>query len=172
MSFGIPPGGVREDQTEWVLERATELDVPPAVVWDYVERNTEGDVVVADEDRARLTRFLDSHLARPMVSDHTRVRLYDGPEGRYDYIKGVHYAQDVEGDVRRMVHAVAADQQMTVEVDGDCGIAVRFHEPVASADAYVAAEILRRAFDEPLEAVDDIIEIVDYDTQRSWNELD
>ncbi|WP_439026860.1 hypothetical protein [Haloarchaeobius sp. DT45] len=172
MSFGIPPGGVREDQTEWVLERATELDVPPAVVWDYLERNTEGDVVSAGEHRTHLARFFDAHLARPMVSDHTRVRLYDGPDGRYDYIKGVHYAQDVEGDARRMVHAVAADQQMTIEVDGDCGVAVRFHEPVASADAYVASEILRRAFDEPLDEIDDIIEIIDYDTQRSWTELE
>ncbi|WP_435333299.1 hypothetical protein [Haloarchaeobius sp. TZWWS8] len=154
------------------MSRATELDVPPAVVWDFLERNSDAEVVRTGGSRTRLAKFLKSHLDRPMVSDHTRVRLYDGPLGRYDYIKGVHYAQKVEGDVRRMVHAVAADQQMTIEVDGNCGVAVRFQEPVASADAYVADEILRRAFDIDLDETDDIIEIIDYDDERSWSELE
>ncbi|WP_435358990.1 hypothetical protein [Haloarchaeobius sp. DFWS5] len=172
MSFGHPPGGMGTDQTEWVMQRSAELDVPPAVVWDFLERNSDSAVVSPDGRRRRLAKLLNGHLARPMVSDHTRVRLYDGPLGRYDYIKGVHYAQDVSGDVRRMVHAVAADQQMTIEVDGDVGVAVRFENPVASADAHVADEILRRAFEVDLEEVDEIVEILDYDTVRSWMEVE
>ncbi|WP_435347482.1 hypothetical protein [Haloarchaeobius sp. HRN-SO-5] len=171
MTFGTSPGGVRGERAEWVLRRADELDVQPAVVWGYLERNVEDGIATVDEHRTRLARLFKAHLARPMLSDNSRIRIYDGSEGRFDYIKGTHYVQQVSDEVRRLVHVVADEQRMTVEVDGTSGVAVRFTDPVPSADAHVASELCRRALGTPLDGLDDVVEIVDCDTQRSWTEV-
>lgn len=172
MRIGTPPDDVGDDKPAWVRERAEELDVQPAVVWEFLESEAGG-VATVDEHRTRLAKLFEAHLGRPMLSDHYRVQLYDGTEGRYDYVKGTHYARDVDDDVREVVRTVAAEQQLVVELDGTTGIAVRFDEPVPSADACLAAELCRRAFGTALSDLgDEVYEVVDQDTRHSWTTVD
>lgn len=172
MGIGTPPDDIGGDKPNWVRERADELDVQPALVWDFLERETGG-VATVDPDRTRLAKLFEAHLDRPMLSDHYRVQIYDGPGGRYDYVKGTHYARDADDDVREVVRTVADEQRLVVELDGTTGIAVRFDEPVPSADACLAAEFCRRAFGTPLsELDDDVYEVVDQDTRHSWTTVD
>ena len=172
MGIGTPPDDIGDDKPEWVRERADELDVQPAVVWDYLEEKTGG-VATVDEHRTRLAKLLGAHLGRPMLSDHYRVQIYDGPTGRYDYVKGTHYARDVADDVREVVRTLVDEHQLVVELDGTTGIAVRYDEPVPSADACLAAELCRRAFDTTLDGLgDEVYEVVDQDTRHSWTTVD
>ncbi|WP_256299849.1 hypothetical protein [Haloarchaeobius salinus] len=172
MDIGTPPDDIGDEKPEWVRDRAEELDVQPAVVWDFLEDEARG-VATVDEYRTRLAKLFDAHLGRPMLSDHYRVQIYDGEEGRYDYVMGTHYARDVDDAVREVIRTVADEQRLVVELDGTTGIAVRFDEPVPSADACLAADICRRAFDTTLGGLDDeVYEVVDQDTRHSWTTVD
>ena len=172
MGIGTPPDDIGDEKPDWVRERADELDVQPAVVWEFLE-DEAGGVATVDEHRTRLAKLFDAHLGRPMLSDHYRVQIYDGDDGRYDYVKGTHYARDANDRVREVVRAVAEEQRLVVELDGTTGIAVRFDEPVPSADACLAADICRRAFDTSLSGLDDAVyEVVDQDTRHSWTTVD
>lgn len=171
MGFGTPPADIGGDKPEWVHDRADELEVQTAVVWEFLE-DEAGGVATVDERRTRLARLFDAHLDRPMLSDHYRIQVCECADGRYDYVKGTHYLRDVTDPVREVVREVAADRRMVVELDGTTGIAVRFDEPVPSADACLAAELCRRAFDTTLDDIDDVYEVVDEDTRHSWNRLD
>jgi hypothetical protein len=172
MGIGTPPDDIGDEKPDWVRARADELDVQPAEVWDVLE-DEAGGVATVDEHRTRLAKVFDAHLGRPMLSDHYRVQIYEGPEGRYDYVKGTHYARDVSDDVREVVRALAAEHRLVVELDGTTGIAVRYDEPVPSADACLAAELCSRAFGTTLDGLgDEVYEVVDQDTRHSWTTVD
>jgi hypothetical protein len=172
MGIGTPPGDIGDGKPDWVRDRAEELDVQPAVVWDFLEEEAGG-VATVEEHRTRLAKLFDAHLGRPMLSDHYRVQIYEGATGRYDYVKGTHYARDIDEEVREVVRSLADEHQLVVEVDGTTGIAVRYDDPVPSADACLAAELCRRAFDTTLDGLgDEVYEVVDQDTRHSWTTVD
>lgn len=172
MGIGTPPDDIGDEKPDWVRTRADELDVQPAVVWEFLEE-AAGGVATVDEHRTRLARLFDAHLGRPMLSDHYRVQIVDASSGRYDYVMGTHYVRDVTDEVREVVRSIADEQQLVVELDGTTGIAVRFDEPIPSADACLAADICRRAFDTALDGLDDeVYEVVDEETRHSWTRVD